>query len=155
MPRAHSNGIELEYDTFGDPSDPALLLVMGFTAQMTAWDEELCKLLVDEGLYVIRFDNRDCGLSTKLDGVPVDGFFDDYRVHSDMFWIDYVSDSPLTAGQPAGTVNGVDEGYYLFLNPLEPGAHTLHFTGALAWTTDTVGFDWRFELDLTYSLTVQ
>ena len=40
MPRALSNGIELEYDTFGDPSDPALLLVMGFTAQMTAWDEE-------------------------------------------------------------------------------------------------------------------
>jgi pimeloyl-ACP methyl ester carboxylesterase len=72
MPRALSNGIELEYDTFGDPSDPALLLVMGFTAQMTAWDEELCKLLVDEGLYVIRFDNRDCGLSTKLDGVQVD-----------------------------------------------------------------------------------
>jgi pimeloyl-ACP methyl ester carboxylesterase len=72
MPRALSNGIELEYDTFGDPSDPALLLVMGFTAQMTAWDEELCKLLVAEGLYVIRFDNRDCGLSTKLDGVQVD-----------------------------------------------------------------------------------
>ena len=68
----HANGIELEYDTFGDPSDPALLLVMGFTAQMTAWDEELCKLLADEGLYVIRFDNRDCGLSTKLDGVQVD-----------------------------------------------------------------------------------
>ena len=72
MPRALSNGIELEYDTFGDPSDPALLLVMGFTAQMTAWDEGLCKLLVDQGLYVIRFDNRDCGLSTKLDGVQVD-----------------------------------------------------------------------------------
>ncbi len=72
MPRALSNGIELEYDTFGDPADPALLLVMGFTAQMTAWDEELCKLLVDQGLYVIRFDNRDCGLSTKLDGVQVD-----------------------------------------------------------------------------------
>lgn len=72
MPRANSNGIEIEYDTFGDPSDPALVLVMGFTGQMTAWDEVFCKLLVDRGLFVIRFDNRDCGLSTKLDGVPVD-----------------------------------------------------------------------------------
>jgi pimeloyl-ACP methyl ester carboxylesterase len=45
---------------------------MGFTAQLTAWDEVFCKLLADKGLYVIRFDNRDCGLSTKLDGVPVD-----------------------------------------------------------------------------------
>ena len=67
-----ANGIEIEYDTFGEPADPALLLVMGFTAQMTAWDEALCKLLADRGLFVIRFDNRDCGLSTKLDGVPVD-----------------------------------------------------------------------------------
>lgn len=69
MPRAlvHS-GIELEYDTFGSPDDPALLLIMGFTAQMTAWEPEFCQILADGGRYVIRFDNRDCGLSTKLDG---------------------------------------------------------------------------------------
>jgi pimeloyl-ACP methyl ester carboxylesterase len=72
MPRASANGIEIEYDTFGDPSDPALLLVMGFTAQLTAWDEAFCRLLVDQGHYVIRFDNRDVGLSTKFDGVEVD-----------------------------------------------------------------------------------
>jgi pimeloyl-ACP methyl ester carboxylesterase len=72
MPRALSNDIELEYDSFGDAGDPALLLVMGFTAQMTLWDEKFCKLLAGEGLYVIRYDNRDCGLSTKLDGVTVD-----------------------------------------------------------------------------------
>ena len=62
--------IELEYDHFGNPKDPALLLIMGFTAQMVAWDEEFCKQLADRGHFVIRFDNRDCGLSTKLDGVP-------------------------------------------------------------------------------------
>ncbi len=72
MPRADNNGIELEYDTFGDPSDPALLLVMGITAQMTSWDDAFCRLLADRGRFVIRFDNRDCGLSTKLDGVLVD-----------------------------------------------------------------------------------
>ena len=66
------SGIELEYDTFGSSDDPALLLVMGFTAQMTAWTEPFCRQFADRGLYVIRFDNRDCGLSTKFDGVVVD-----------------------------------------------------------------------------------
>jgi len=64
--------IELEYETFGSPDDPALLLIMGFTAQLTAWDEAFCKQLADRSRHVIRFDNRDCGLSTKLDGVEVD-----------------------------------------------------------------------------------
>lgn len=67
------SGIELEYDTFGSSDDPALLLVMGFTAQMTAWSEGFCRRLADGGRYVIRFDNRDCGLSSKFDGVDVDG----------------------------------------------------------------------------------
>jgi pimeloyl-ACP methyl ester carboxylesterase len=64
--------MELEYDTFGSPSDPALLLVMGFTAQLTAWDEQFCRIFADAGFHVIRFDNRDCGLSTKLDGQVAD-----------------------------------------------------------------------------------
>jgi pimeloyl-ACP methyl ester carboxylesterase len=73
MARALVNdGIELEYDTFGDLGDPPLLLVMGFTAQMIAWDDGFCQMLADGGRYVIRFDNRDCGLSTKLDGIHVD-----------------------------------------------------------------------------------
>ena len=70
MPRALvSTGIELEYDTTGDPADPAIILVMGFTAQMTQWDDSFVKMLADGGRFVIRFDNRDCGLSTKFDGV--------------------------------------------------------------------------------------
>jgi pimeloyl-ACP methyl ester carboxylesterase len=75
MPRASfistdNRSIELEYDHFGNPTDPALLLIMGFTAQKVAWDEEFCTQLADRGHFVIRFDNRDCGLSTKLHGVP-------------------------------------------------------------------------------------
>lgn len=66
------SGIEIEYDTFGASADPTLLLVMGFTAQLTAWDEGFCRMLADCGLHVVRFDNRDCGLSSKLDGVEVD-----------------------------------------------------------------------------------
>jgi len=67
-----STGMELEFDTIGSPDDPALLLVMGFTAQMTLWPDGFCKMLADGGLFVIRFDNRDVGLSSKLDGVQVD-----------------------------------------------------------------------------------
>jgi pimeloyl-ACP methyl ester carboxylesterase len=77
MPRTtvattNPESIEIEYETFGSPEDPALLLVMGFTAQLIAWDDELCEMLATRGRYVIRFDNRDCGLSTHLDGVTVD-----------------------------------------------------------------------------------
>ena len=64
--------ITLEYDTFGNPSDPTLLLIMGYTAQMVQWEEDFCRLFVDQGFRVVRFDNRDCGLSTRLDGVTVD-----------------------------------------------------------------------------------
>ena len=64
--------LDLEYETFGSPDDPALLLVMGFVAQLTAWDDGFCQRLADGGRYVVRFDNRDCGLSTKLDGQAVD-----------------------------------------------------------------------------------
>ncbi|MEV6603432.1 alpha/beta hydrolase [Kutzneria sp. NPDC051319] len=72
MPQLTANGISLEYDTFGDPANPALLLVMGLGAQMIAWDVRLCQLLVDKGFHVIRFDNRDCGLSQSFDGAPFD-----------------------------------------------------------------------------------
>jgi pimeloyl-ACP methyl ester carboxylesterase len=71
MPRAKhpADGIEIEieYETFGDPEDPPLLLVMGLGSQMVSWDEEFCEGLVDRGFFVIRFDNRDVGLSTKID----------------------------------------------------------------------------------------
>jgi pimeloyl-ACP methyl ester carboxylesterase len=66
------SGIELEYDTFGSPGDPTVLLVMGFTAQMTAWDPRFCESIASHGRHVVRFDNRDCGLSTTLDGRHVD-----------------------------------------------------------------------------------
>lgn len=73
MPRALvSTGMEIEYDTIGSPTDPTLLLIMGFTAQLTAWDERFCRIFADAGFHVVRFDNRDCGLSTKLDGQVAD-----------------------------------------------------------------------------------
>jgi len=67
MPRVEANGLEFEYDTFGEPGAPPLLLIMGLGAQMISWDEDFCELLAGRGFHVVRFDNRDVGLSTKLD----------------------------------------------------------------------------------------
>ena len=66
MPTVAANGIDLYYDRFGEPSDPALLMVNGFGSQCIRYDDELCEAFVDRYLQVIRFDNRDVGLSTHL-----------------------------------------------------------------------------------------
>jgi pimeloyl-ACP methyl ester carboxylesterase len=58
--------LELCYETFGDPADPALLLIMGLGTQMVGWPEEFCGMLAARGLFVIRYDNRDCGRSTRM-----------------------------------------------------------------------------------------
>ena len=63
----HANGIEIEYQIFGDPDNVAVLLVAGLGVQMLSWDDVFCELLADRGFCVIRFDNRDCGLSTWMD----------------------------------------------------------------------------------------
>jgi pimeloyl-ACP methyl ester carboxylesterase len=62
--------IELAYETFGDPSNPAMLLIMGLGAQMIFWPNELCEMLAERGFFVIRFDNRDVGRSTILTTKP-------------------------------------------------------------------------------------
>jgi pimeloyl-ACP methyl ester carboxylesterase len=64
------SGIELAYETFGDPADPPVVLVMGLATQMIGWPEGLCAELVARGLHVVRFDNRDAGLSTHLHDAP-------------------------------------------------------------------------------------
>ena len=64
MPDVQANGLQLRYETLGDPADPALLLVMGLGAQLIDWPQEFCEQLAGRGFFVIRFDNRDAGLST-------------------------------------------------------------------------------------------
>jgi pimeloyl-ACP methyl ester carboxylesterase len=63
-------GINLCYETYGDPADPPVVLVMGLATQMIAWHEEFCEQLADRGFYVVRFDNRDIGRSTHMDFRP-------------------------------------------------------------------------------------
>ena len=71
MSSVTANGIQIEYETFGNPSGRPLLLIIGFSGQMIEWDDDLCKDLAKRGHYVIRYDNRDAGLSTKFDGAGV------------------------------------------------------------------------------------
>ncbi|MBN2152126.1 MAG: alpha/beta hydrolase [Candidatus Lokiarchaeota archaeon] len=66
MPKANVRGIEIEFETIGVPDAAPLLLIAGLGSQMHAWPDEMCTRLADEGFLVIRFDNRDVGLSTKL-----------------------------------------------------------------------------------------
>ena len=62
--------ITLCYETFGNPSDPTALLVMGLATQMIAWPEDFCRGLAERGFHVVRFDNRDAGRSTHVDAKP-------------------------------------------------------------------------------------
>jgi pimeloyl-ACP methyl ester carboxylesterase len=71
MPAATANGLTLDYESFGDPAAPALLLVMGLGMPALAWPDEFVDALVAAGFRVIRFDNRDCGHSTKLRNAPL------------------------------------------------------------------------------------
>lgn len=73
MAQLQSNGLTIEYDTFGDRGADPLLLIMGLGMQMTAWSPDFCEALATRGYYVVRFDNRDIGLSTKFDGVRAPG----------------------------------------------------------------------------------
>lgn len=67
MPNATANGIQIEYNTIGKSSSQPLLLIAGLGCQMICWDDELCAQIAEMGFYVIRFDNRDTGLSTKFE----------------------------------------------------------------------------------------
>jgi pimeloyl-ACP methyl ester carboxylesterase len=66
MPTVRANGLDIHHEPFGDPSDPTILLVAGLGAHCVSWDDQLCAGLVERGFHVVRFDNRDVGLSTHL-----------------------------------------------------------------------------------------
>ena len=74
MPRAAANGIELEYQATGEDGAEPVLLIMGLGAQLTRWPKAFVERLASHGFKVIRFDNRDVGLSTKLDAAGLPNF---------------------------------------------------------------------------------
>jgi len=72
---ARTNDIEICFETHGDPSDEPLLLVMGLGSQLVHWPQVFIDAFVDRGFFVIRYDNRDTGLSTGFDDAPIEDFF--------------------------------------------------------------------------------
>lgn len=70
MPHQEANGVRLEYESFGDPADPLMLMVMGYGGQMISWPEGLCEGLAARGFRVVRYDNRDVGGSTWIQPPP-------------------------------------------------------------------------------------
>lgn len=72
MPQAQANGLTLEYETFGEAGNPAVVLIMGVGCQLVMWPDSFCQGLADLGYHVIRYDNRDVGLSSKIEeaGAP-------------------------------------------------------------------------------------
>lgn len=71
MPSVPANGIRIEYESFGDPHASAIVLIMGLGMQLLAWPEPMCEKLAAAGFRVVRFDNRDIGLSTHFDALPL------------------------------------------------------------------------------------
>ena len=101
MARAKSGAIEIEYESFGDTADAPVLLINGLGSQMTRWPQAFCALLVKKGLFVIRFDNRDVGLSTWMSADAA------YSV------ADMAADAAAVldaAGKPAAHVVGISMG---------------------------------------------
>jgi len=66
MPAVSANGLTIEYESLGDPSSPAIVLIMGLGMQLVGWPDDFCQRLAAEGYRVVRFDNRDCGLSSRI-----------------------------------------------------------------------------------------
>ncbi len=100
MPKAHNGEVAIEYETFGDPARDAVLLINGLGSQMTRWPEAFCRQLAANGLYVVRFDNRDVGLSTWCEG-------ETYTVD------DMAADAAAVldaVGKPAANIVGVSMG---------------------------------------------
>ncbi|MGH9001464.1 MAG: alpha/beta fold hydrolase [Acidimicrobiia bacterium] len=71
MPNVTANGLRIEFEAMGDRARPALLLVMGLGGQLVWWPDGFCSALAERGFYVVRYDNRDVGLSARIDDAPV------------------------------------------------------------------------------------
>ncbi|MFX1280468.1 MAG: alpha/beta fold hydrolase [Promethearchaeota archaeon] len=76
MPKVKANNIEIEYETIGDLNSKPLLLIAGLGGQLISWTDEICENLATLGFFVIRFDNRDVGLSTKFEDAGVPNFME-------------------------------------------------------------------------------
>lgn len=67
---ANNNGIQVAYETLGDPNNETIIFIAGLGSQLVHWTDELCQVFIDRGFHIVRFDNRDVGLTSKTEGIP-------------------------------------------------------------------------------------
>lgn len=103
MPKANVNNVEIEYETIGDPISKPLLLIAGLGSQMLAWSDEMCENFANRGFFVIRFDNRDVGLSTKFEDAGLPNFLEITAAYSR----GEIPEVPYTLVDMAGDAIGV------------------------------------------------
>lgn len=103
MAKAQANGIQIEYETFGERNQRPLVLIQGLSCQLVAWPATFCQTLAGMGYYVIRFDNRDVGLSTKMEGAEPPDFA---RIHLSLKTGEPIS-IPYTIGDMAADTVGL------------------------------------------------
>lgn len=102
MARLAANGLQIEVESFGSAADPAVLLIMGLGMQLTAWPDPFCQALAAAGYRVVRFDNRDIGLSEGIEGPPVNVARQFLR-----YALRLPIDAPYTIQDMAGDARGV------------------------------------------------
>jgi hypothetical protein len=98
--------------------------------------------------------SADTPLTAEMDGRAIPNL-GDYHVHSDVFSYSWPDAPVFDPSASAGTTNAVTDGYYLLIPPLSRGEHTLHFRGSAVYTQEKFGFDYSFNLDVTYHLLVE
>jgi len=103
MPKTNVNNVEIEYETIGDPISKPLLLIAGLGSQMLAWSDEVCENFANRGFFVIRFDNRDVGLSTKFEDAGLPNFLEITAAYSR----GEIPEVPYTLVDMAGDAVGV------------------------------------------------
>jgi pimeloyl-ACP methyl ester carboxylesterase len=107
MPRTKANGIDIEYDCFGNKDAQAVLLISGLGTQMIRWSASFCRLLAAQGFRVIRFDNRDAGLSTQFAGASMAGSVPDLAAIADAVSRGETPDVPYTLVDMANDAVGL------------------------------------------------
>jgi pimeloyl-ACP methyl ester carboxylesterase len=115
MPRIAANGIDIEYTTYGSPDDPAFLIVNGFTAQMNIHDKDFNEMFAACGRYVIRYDNRDAGLSTHLEGqpAPYGQIMDARKNHTPLPQVAYTLSDMAADGMALLSALGIDKAHIM------------------------------------------
>jgi pimeloyl-ACP methyl ester carboxylesterase len=118
MPRTSANGVEIEYETFGDPAQVPIVLLSGGGAQLTFWQEPFCEDLASRGFCVVRMDNRDAGLSTSFEaaGVPNVPAVREGREQAPYLLADMAQDTVDVLddlGAKAGHIVGISLGGYI------------------------------------------